>query len=97
VYNDIEHFFVGFVFRYKQNKGSTKRNGSKSGTINNEAPHVQVELKIKQKMVTIKVKLTMKHPPRFRYCTKTVLPLVSGLDDNDASDDDNNGFPPNSK
>jgi hypothetical protein len=77
---------------YKQNSGRTNKKGSNNGTSNKDAPHVQVLLRMSTKMVIKTVMLIMKHPPRRRYWTKTVLPLPMETVLSWES-----GFPPNSK
>jgi hypothetical protein len=83
---------------YKQNKGSTKRNGKSNGIMNKDVPQVQVLPRISPNIVIRIVNDTMKQPPRARYCTKTVLPLYSSrlcaaVDDDAAAVLVDNGFP----
>ena len=66
--------FFFLFFLYKQKSGKMNKNGNKTGTIKSDAPQVQVLPTMAVIMIQRIVKLTMKHPPRLRYCTNTVQP-----------------------
>jgi hypothetical protein len=59
---------------YRQKRGRMKRNGSKTGMIKREDPQVQKLPIIAITIMQTMEKEKMKHPPRFRYWTKTVTP-----------------------
>ena len=92
----LSTLFFGIVIAlyavYKQNKGRTNRNGNSNGTKSKEVPQVQVLLRMSVKMIIMIDIETMKHPPRLRYCTKTVDPSLTIM-----APSQDRGLPPTSK
>lgn len=69
--------FHDLAVLYKQNKGKTKRRGSKSGTTKRLRPHVQGEPRMAAQIVVKMLNETIKQPPRLRY--ETLMVELDGM------------------